>query len=125
MTKAQVKYIIENICNDECDKVTPLLGNNKIVMNNNTILLTDLYNYRYKFDSSNELLYRYKVRVYSNNEEEVPSHGHYDTYTVGDKTYVFEYLVDKNNNALFDVFDIDKIKDFVIKDTGWGVRAGR
>ena len=116
MTGTQVKYIVETLLHDKCDTITPLLENEKIVLVKANILFTDINRYRYKFDSSNNVIIRYIVRLYSNDRTIIPDHGKYDVYTVNDKTCVYEYLTDNSGNLLFDIFDFDKICNFVIHD---------
>lgn len=116
MKNAQVKYIVENLLHDKCNEPTPLLSNEKIVLVKSNILFTDIEHYRYKIDISNDIIIRYIVRLFSHDETKIPEHGHYDIYTVNNETCVYEYLTDMNGNLLFDVFDFDKICEFVIHD---------
>lgn len=113
MDSAQVKYVVETLLGDSVDKITPLLKGSLISLIKNTTLATDIRKYRYKFDTSNSLIIRYRVRLYSNSLSIVPSSGKYDAFTDEDGVVsVFEYLCDSSNNFITDDFDFDKILYF-------------
>lgn len=113
MTTEQVKFIL-GLLDAEVNKFDPLLNNFMIVFSKDQNLYTDINRWRYKFNTSTNLLERVQVRVYSYSASSLPPHGNYDSYSDSEHpVIIYEYLTDNDGKVLKDFFDFEKILMFI------------
>lgn len=103
MTKAEIKYVLE-ACNEKLDVLTPLLNIRYITITKLEHKVCQVNEWRFYFDSSNEVLLCYPVDEYFGDVSKL-SEDDYDTYD--GKNYI--YLKDSDGNKLVDCYDFETI----------------
>lgn len=128
MTKAQIDHIVEDVFNDKVDTVTPLLSCFSIVISKEQIYYTNIDQWRYKFDDTNQIFEAIPIHIYAKGVstlDNLPSSGNYDyvssTDSSGNTVYtIYEYQTDKDGNLYCDDYSYDAILGIV---PGRGVKS--
>lgn|SRR5574344_466765 len=121
MTKNQINYIVTSVLNDELDKYVPLINNFMIVVSKEENLYTDESRYRFKFDSSNEILEKIQIKKFSESDTDLPDHDNYTITYVKDtagnivKTIVYEFITNEDGTVMTDYYSYDSIIAFIPK----------
>ena len=110
MNKTTVKYIVENILNDELDTITPLSECAYIVIMKQECKFLKTHDYHFMFDQDNEILRVYPVRLRHNKPND-------EIYSIGPINEIYyEYLTDTDGNPVCDYYPYDQIKIFKLWD---------
>lgn len=111
MTKEQIKYIVEDVLEDNLDRVTPLLSARYITLTKFENKYINVNSLRVKFDTTNEVLECYYVEKYTG---EIPA-----SWVVG-KNYDtingvnYKYLMDRDENPIIDYYDFSAVMLFAL-----------
>jgi len=105
MNKSTIKYIIENILDDELNIITPLSNCAYIVITKQECKFLKTHDYHFMFDHDNELLRVYPVRLRHNQPED-------GIYYINIDNIYYEYLTDNDGNPVCDYYPYDQIQIF-------------
>lgn len=115
MTSAQIKRVVVDMLGDSLDTLTVLRNNSNILIIKTVRLYTDINKYRFYFDSDLEVLKVFHVRKYSNDINNLPTHGNYSIIQQPDDTVtVFEIISDSNGIPVYDMYTYESIVLFNI-----------
>lgn len=127
MTYSQTNHVLADVLHESWDVITPLSRCFSLVISKQEILYPDISRWRFKFDSTNELLSVFPVRIYASSKrlsdmtalmEEENLSGKADINEVPDsfgQYNLYLYLLTESGKPCYDIFALEHIIGIVPK----------